>query len=210
MITRYGAVDVAVAGKKIQQDRPLGFRVTRDELARGLVIENRAADPVPATIMVSGIPDQPMPAEGNGFSVRRMLYELNGNLVAEGRPLRQGERYVVILDGGSTGLGHQQSLVVDMLPAGLEIENARLVQGGSLKDFGWLDYITKDTHLELRDDRFVAAFDLEGDNRDYKVAYIVRAVTPGSYVWPAAYVEDMYRPDRFARGAMGRIEVSGR
>ena len=39
------------------------------------------------------------------------------------------------------------------------------------------------------------------------MAYIVRAVTPGSFVHPAATVEDMYRPNRFARTASGRLEV---
>jgi hypothetical protein len=32
-------------------------------------------------------------------------------------------------------------------------------------------------------------------------------VTPGSYVHPAATVEDMYRPERFARTAAGRLEI---
>jgi uncharacterized protein YfaS (alpha-2-macroglobulin family) len=64
----------------------------------------------------------------------------------------------------------------------------------------------------------VAAFDFFGDSDGRRggnrgpastatVAYIVRAVTPGSYVHPAATVEDMYRPDRFARTAAGRLEV---
>ena len=39
------------------------------------------------------------------------------------------------------------------------------------------------------------------------VAYLVRAVTPGSFAHPAATVEDMYRPDRFGRTATGAIEV---
>ena len=39
------------------------------------------------------------------------------------------------------------------------------------------------------------------------VAYIVRAVTPGTYVHPAATVEDMYRPDRYARTAAGTLSV---
>ena len=39
------------------------------------------------------------------------------------------------------------------------------------------------------------------------VAYIVRAVTPGSYVHPAATIEDMYRPDRYARTAAGTLSV---
>ena len=40
------------------------------------------------------------------------------------------------------------------------------------------------------------------------VAYIVRAVTPGTYLHPAATVEDMYRPDRYARTAAGTLTVS--
>jgi uncharacterized protein YfaS (alpha-2-macroglobulin family) len=39
------------------------------------------------------------------------------------------------------------------------------------------------------------------------VAYLVRAVTPGSFVHPPATVEDMYRPDRFARTASGQLEI---
>ncbi len=37
------------------------------------------------------------------------------------------------------------------------------------------------------------------DKAVFTVAYIVRAVSPGKYVLPQAYVEDMYRPDRFGR-----------
>ena len=40
------------------------------------------------------------------------------------------------------------------------------------------------------------------------VAYVVRAVTPGSYVHPAATVEDMYRPERHARTASGHLTVT--
>jgi hypothetical protein len=42
----------------------------------------------------------------------------------------------------------------------------------------------------------------------FTVAYVVRAVSPGSYVMPQAYVEDMYRPDRFGRTGTGRIEIT--
>ena len=33
-------------------------------------------------------------------------------------------------------------------------------------------------------------------------------MAPGSYVHPQAFVEDMYRPDRFGRTATGKIEVT--
>ena len=39
------------------------------------------------------------------------------------------------------------------------------------------------------------------------VAYIVRAVTPGTFVHPAAIVEDMYRPERHARSAAGTLTI---
>ncbi|MGQ0455599.1 MAG: alpha-2-macroglobulin family protein [Hyphomicrobium sp.] len=42
------------------------------------------------------------------------------------------------------------------------------------------------------------------------VAYIVRAVTPGTFVHPAATVEDMYRPERYARTAGGRLIVGAK
>jgi uncharacterized protein YfaS (alpha-2-macroglobulin family) len=63
-------------------------------------------------------------------------------------------------------------------------------------------------HTEFRDDRFTAAFERKGgDPAVFTVAYAVRAVSPGRYVLPQAYVEDMYRPDRFGRTGTGTIEV---
>ena len=40
------------------------------------------------------------------------------------------------------------------------------------------------------------------------VAYVVRAVTPGVYIHPAATVEDMYRPERHGRTASGHLTVT--
>ena len=42
----------------------------------------------------------------------------------------------------------------------------------------------------------------------FTVAYVVRAVSPGTYVLPQAKVEDMYRPDRFGRTATGTVEIA--
>jgi len=62
---------------------------------------------------------------------------------------------------------------------------------------------------EFRDDRFTAAFDRGQDSRPvFTVAYVVRAVSPGTYVLPQAVVEDMYRPDRFGRTATGTIDIT--
>jgi len=41
------------------------------------------------------------------------------------------------------------------------------------------------------------------------LAYVVRAVTPGTYLLPAATIEDMYAPDRYARTEAGTLNVVG-
>ena len=54
----------------------------------------------------------------------------------------------------------------------------------------------------------------DADDRDndvsYDIAYIVRAVTPGTYILPAATAEDMYRPSVRARTTMGAVSVQAR
>ena len=59
---------------------------------------------------------------------------------------------------------------------------------------------------EARDDRYVAAIDLRGEPR--RLAYLVRAVTPGDFAMPGAVAEDMYRPAVFARSASGRVAIA--
>jgi uncharacterized protein YfaS (alpha-2-macroglobulin family) len=41
----------------------------------------------------------------------------------------------------------------------------------------------------------------------FTVGYVVRAVSPGKYVLPQAYVEDMYNPSRYGRTGTGSVEV---
>jgi uncharacterized protein YfaS (alpha-2-macroglobulin family) len=59
---------------------------------------------------------------------------------------------------------------------------------------------------EARDDRFVAALDVAG-NEAFAVAYVVRAVTPGDYYLPGAEARHMYKAGVFARTAGGRTKV---
>ena len=75
--------------------------------------------------------------------------------------------------------------------------------------------VTPDTQIksivpvrEFRDDRFSAAIDRAAKDKSvFTVAYVVRAVSPGKYVLPQAYVEDMYNPSRYGRTGTGSVEV---
>ncbi len=100
-------------------------------------------------------------------------------------------------------------IVADYLPAGFEIDNPRLVSSGDTGRLAWIEDAQDPVHAEFRDDRFSAAFERKADDAPvFAVAYVVRAVSPGRYVLPQAYVEDMYRPDRFGRTATGTVEVT--
>ena len=190
---------------------------------------------MPATMWISVIGSAltPEPAASKGFTIERTYYTLDGKKVdlasaTGGRSkLKQNDRLVVVLKVSAKETGGR-ILLVDRLPAGLEIENPRLVDSGDVRSLDWLKTTPAPQHTEFRDDRFVAAFDFFGGTQDHRrgsrggdndnlqpvasatVAYIVRAVTPGNFVHPAATVEDMYRPERFARTSAGRLEVTAK
>jgi uncharacterized protein YfaS (alpha-2-macroglobulin family) len=74
----------------------------------------------------------------------------------------------------------------------------------------WLKLVSEPAHVEFRADRFIAAWDLARDGSTrFQFAYIVRAVSPGEFLHPAALIEDMYRPERRARTDPGRVEIVG-
>ena len=97
-------------------------------------------------------------------------------------------------------------MVNDPLPAGLEIDNPNLLRAGDVGALDWLDPVSAE-HSEFRSDRFLAAVDWRSDE-PFRLAYAVRAVSPGIYHHPAASVEDMYRPQYRARTATGRMQVT--
>jgi hypothetical protein len=183
----------------------------------GLAIVNSGEVPVSAVVSVTGSALTAEPAASKGFTISRSYHTLDGTLITSANAqmsIKQNDRVVVVLkiEGRHTG---GRVLLVDRLPAGFEIENPRLVDSGDTKSLAWVQSAGKPTHTEFRDDRFVAAFDyFEGEDRRSgtqpaaTVAYIVRAVTPGRFVHPAASVEDMYRPDLHARTGAGTLLVT--
>lgn len=210
-----------------------------DLAASPYAVTNQSDQEVMAVVTVNGDSLTAEPASAKGFVIERSYYALDGSKVSLDDPtsvtVAQNDRLVVVLKLATTDGMAGRVLVVDRLPAGLEIENPALVESGSIASLPWLQGMTWPQHTEFRDDRFVAALDLgaaqpapaggagDGDGEEDQadtttqpaipgnaltMAYVVRAVTPGSYVRPAATVEDMYRPERFARTAAGRLEVN--
>ena len=100
------------------------------------------------------------------------------------------------------------------VPAGFELENPRLSSGRKL--VSKLKRL-KPSFEEYRDDRYVAAWSLSRGYRSsgikdniFYVAYVMRAVTPGSYLVPAISIEDMYQPIYRANTAESHVVVIAR
>ena len=173
-----------------------------------VTVTNAGAAPARAVVTVSGVPLAPEPAAEQGFKLERAFYTLKGAPVDPAK-IRQNDRFVVALKITEASPRYGRLLLVDPLPAGLEIDNPALVDGSGLENLDWLKTDVTAANAEYRDDRFVAAYDRAGGQvASWTAAYIVRAVSPGRYVHPAASIEDMYRPERFGRTAFGAVEIT--
>ena len=176
-----------------------------------VTIGNRGQTPARIVISTSGNPAAPEPAAEHGYRIERAFYKLNGEKIDASKALMQTDRFVVALKVTELESAYARLMLVDHLPAGVEIENSDLFDGGSVEDLAFLKREVEPAHTEARDDRFVAAFDRAGEKQaEFTVAYIARAVTPGHYVLPPATIEDMYRPERFGRTASSTLDVAER
>lgn len=176
----------------------------------GLALTNLGSADVYQTTTITGVPVTPEPAAANGFTLTRSFYLPNGK-AADMTTIKQNDLIVVVLSGATNESYPQSVVIADMLPAGFEIENMRISGNNRMETMAWLgDDLSTPLSSELRSDRFVAAINLGSwwDERNFKVAYLMRAVTPGHFFQPAPYVEDMYRPAHFARGETGLITIA--
>jgi len=172
-----------------------------------LKITNTGDAPVQAVISVSGSPVTPEPAASNGFKIERSYFTLDGK-PADISKVKQNQRFAVVLKITEAKPEYGHIMVSDYLPAGLEIDNPKLVSSGDSGTLDWIEDGEEPENTEFRDDRFTAAVDRASDSKAvFTVAYIVRAVSPGKYVLPQAYVEDMYNPSRYGRTGTGSVEV---
>ena len=175
-----------------------------------LTVANRGDAPAWRAVSITGVPRVDLPAENRGYAVTRNVYRPDGS-AADLSKARQTDLFVVVIKGTRTDAAQSaQALVVDLLPAGFEIETATVSKGRSATDYSWLPELTDATYTEQRDDRFIAALDLKNGTGDFTLAYVARAVTPGEFAYPAVTAEDMYEPETAGRTAIGRLTVGTR
>lgn len=177
------------------------------ELAEGLQLSSGEPDGLFTVMDLHGYPRTAPVPSSDKLKITRSYYSLDGSPLElkDGLDLASGDIIICRLTVEAKESQHNL-LAVNLLPAGLELENQNLVNsvradkllidGKSLEKY--LERLQLD-HQEFRDDRYIAAFDLDYGGRA-ELFFPVRAVTPGIYRIPPPLVEAMYRPELRAVG----------
>jgi uncharacterized protein YfaS (alpha-2-macroglobulin family) len=231
VLAKAGPLDVSVGrAAATPMPPPMTLRPDDAAIAAGFTLKNQGQGPIYRAVTAYGVPTAAPSAMESGVTLTKTVTAMDGTPV-DLNAVKQNDRLVVHLSGHSDDDAYHQDILVDMLPAGWEIEaivppNRKNANNG----FPWLGAITPTKSAQKRDDRFVAALDLgtssngrmsyrndddddevdKTDPKAFNLAYVVRAITPGSFVLPAAVAQDMYRPPVMARTAVGTLTVTGK
>ncbi len=190
------------------------YPLSLEQLSQGLKIQSQHATPLFSQYHINGYSKTPPKPSSSGLTIQKTWLNLAGqqqNLAS----ISQGELLIVQLQINAEQLT-PDTLVVDLLPAGFELENQNLthsikladiiIAGKSIKDWQQQSHIQ---HQEFRADRYLAAIKVD-QHQTQQLFYLVRAVTPGKYQVPPALAEDMYRPEIRAVGnTMANIQILG-
>ena len=143
-------------------------------------------------------------------AISRSYYKAIDGEPSDLSSVAQGERLVAVVSVDFNDDAAGRLIIDDPLPAGFEIDNPNILRSGDISSLDWLELETTVAHSEFKSDRLVVAYDRsEGGPSTVQFAYIVRAVSPGTFAHPAAIVEDMYRPERRAGTRSGWVNIIG-
>jgi len=198
-------LQVAGQSRALSAAQP-GLKLDGEQLAEPLSLTGSDGVTLYQQLSLSGYPASEPATSSENLSIERDYYDTRGRAL-DLTDLHSGDLVLVHLSIRAKARV-PDALVVDLLPAGLELENQNLAQssaslddaGGALKE--WQQDMQNGTirHQEFRDDRYVAALDVNSYGPTH-LLYLARAVTPGTYRVPPPQVESMYRPSWRAQGA---------
>jgi hypothetical protein len=187
---------------------PLYRSLSMDDLQKGVEISSTSGKLLYVGFNMEAYPAVVPAAKTDHIQVQRQWYNLQGKKLSTA-DLKPGMLVLTYLNVSSND-SLRDALVVDLVPAGLEVENTNLANNESLeglqlegtdKPLTGLIESTTVTHQEFRDDRYVAALALEPKTR-YHLFYLARVVSSGKFAVPPPTVLDMYRPDFSGIGAV--------
>ncbi len=189
---------INIDGKKVTEKAP----IFREFLATDInhTFENLSPTPLWVTKIMTGQMKDNNPIS-QGVKITRKLFDLTGNEIKE-NAFSQGQQIICVIEGTIEGTAERNMLLVDLLPAGVQLD--------ALPKLVWLGELTPPTFTHMRDDRFVASFTVDEKINTFKIAYMMRAITLGDYLYPGTFVEDMVDARIFAQNAASRCSVNER
>ena len=178
--------------------------------AKKVSFTNSSSKPVFATYSWTGLPADMPEAVDEGIRLRVDNFTVSNreaNGLSEGQILNIGDTVLTRVRFYSD---HRipDGLLVNLIPAGLELENQNLQHALKLDDIHIEgEKIKQHANMAFegfKEDRYVAAIDIPA-KREQTLYYISRAVTPGRYIVPPALAESMYKPS--IRGLSNSIKT---
>ncbi|MEZ5002783.1 MAG: MG2 domain-containing protein [Chitinophagales bacterium] len=150
-----------------------------------------------------GIPiDGKIVNRDNHLKVRRSYYDRNKRLITNNE-FDQNDLIVVKITLQSlTGKYIENVAVTDILPAGFEIENARITE---MPDLNWVNTEMSYDHRDIRDDRIHFFTTATGTEKTFY--YLARAVTPGKYQLGPVSADAMYNGEFHSYYGSGTVTV---
>ncbi|MCF3945844.1 alpha-2-macroglobulin family protein [Acidiphilium iwatense] len=204
---------------------PMDFRIgTREmksakaisqKLTSPVSIDNLAATPLAVSVATTGIPAKPPAAARQGMIVDRRFYTMSGDKLDPSN-LAQNTVFIMVISGRSVDSAPHRAVVDAGLPAGWEL--AGNISSGKVSHMRWLGTLSHPRIRAAADDRYEAAFDLaphesnffgedNGVDREFRVAVMLRAVTPGRFTLPGVTLSDMFHPMVYGRTEGGSVAV---
>ncbi len=173
-------------------------------LNSAVTVQNPGNVVIPGSLVVQGVPVTPPAPARSAMTVHRNFHAMDGSALDPDK-LAQNSTFVMVLDGQATDGEDHYAVVMAGLPAGWEI--AGRFAAGKAAGMDWLGELTDTESEAAADDRYAAVVSLSAKQPAFRLAVILRAVTPGSFEYPGITLADMYRPAVFARQGTVRITV---
>jgi alpha-2-macroglobulin len=149
-----------------------------------------------------GVSNAPVVSDDDhGLKIRRQYLNTKQQAV-DLNSLHQGDLIIVKLTMASTQGTLHNIAVTDLLPMGLEIENARL---STSSDIPWLKSSAQPDYTDIRDDRLNLYLTLAPQEVVYY--YTTRAVTVGNFAIPSIRAEAMYDESKYSLSGAGTMKV---
>lgn len=202
-------VGQAAGGKPLTWEAGSAARPVPADSARFRIdVTGKTGNKAHISWLQTGVPLAAQPAADHGMTIRRRLLDDRGKPLPANR-IHSGDLVQVELSiASATPL--EYIAIDDLLPAGLEIENPRLLTTATdaveQPTKGQTGNRFQDSRVDMRDDRLVVIGHLASAGTGTFV-YTARAVTPGKFVLPPAHAECMYDSGTNSLSEGGTFEV---